>query len=280
MGESRETATDVPITDADMRRFHRLAPVVLGRAGPAYFREEFGRTFSLLLVGGIPLFGLVFMDWSAVEWLLFLLASAWVGILCDAAKVYLLRSQIQRAGDVALEDNFVWTIVDSVRAGKRVAPRDHLRAKYQPGLGVFVDFVFGGFGTLIVVMLLPYSPGDVFGTNRALRVSLLGFLGYRVLFTAWEILVHRGESADGGRVKAIPGLRGTGLFLLAFLVVALYGDESEASTVGESGAWWVMLVVNSLAIVFAILNAWGVRMVQDNARWLRRYVESKAAGVV
>lgn len=258
-----------------MERFHTLASTTLGRTNRAYFVDEFGRSFSWILMAAIPLVGLLYFDWSASEWLLFLLIGAWTGIILDSFKLYFLNDQIMKSADAAYEDNFVWTIVDSLREDKQEAPADHLRAKYQPGMGVFVDLVFGGIGTMMTLALFPDSILDTLQTN-SLRWSVLGMTAYRVALTVWEIIEQRSTQTEDRQVRVAVGLRGVGLFMLGFLVAMIVGDEVKPRFSGDQTAWWTMLLVNALTIFGSLLNVWGISMIYSNSKWLRRYLEERA----
>lgn len=263
------------ITQADMVRFHGLAETTLRRCGPAFFHDEFGRAVSWIIVGAIPIVGLVSFGWSATQWMLFLLIGAWVGIICDAFKFYFLQKQIMASANAASEDNFVWTIVDSLRAKKEVAPSDHLRAKYQPGIGIVIDIVFGGVGTIMVLGLFPGFEFKGWAENGSLKWSVAGFVAYRVAFTIWEILEQRSFKTEDRQVRVAVGLRGVGLFMLGFLVAFISGDEQNAWTKNPQIARWVMLAVNSLAILGSLLCIWGVAMIRSNAHWLQIYMDER-----
>jgi hypothetical protein len=75
-----------PITAADRERFHRNAPAALVRRGPAFVGETFAEAFETLLIGGVPIVGMLRFGWSADQLLLFLLIGTWTAILLDFAK--------------------------------------------------------------------------------------------------------------------------------------------------------------------------------------------------
>lgn len=256
-------------------RFHALADTTLRRSNRAYFADEIGRSFSWILMGAIPIVGLLYFKWSAREWLIYLLVGAWTGVLLDIFKLYFLYGQIMKSANAAYEDNFVWTIVDAMRQGEDMAPHDHLRARYQPKMGILVDIVFGAVGTVMTIGLFPE---DVFAAFEisTLFWSVIGMVAYRVAFTAWEIIEQRASETEDRTVRVAVGLRGVGLFLLGFLVAMIVGDETHPRSSGDQTAWWAMLIVNALAIVVSLLNIWGMYMIRGNARWLRTYLADKS----
>lgn len=266
-----------PITRAHMERFHGLAESVLARTDSAAAIEELGRSLSWFVAGAIPLFGLAMLDWSPQEWLLFVLAGAWIGIACDCAKLHYLRAPILETAERAYDDNFVWTIVDALRSGEHAAPMEHLRGRYNPRAGVLIDLGFGGIGTLLVVLLLPYSLGELWSSSPALRWSVLSFALYRLLFAAWEIVAHRTEGTAPRSVRVAIGLRGVGLFLLAFLTAMVFDVDQNGTSLPEQGGRWMMGLVNLLAVAAAAGNVWGVAMTRANARWLGEYLGRRNA---
>jgi hypothetical protein len=279
-----------PITPADLDRFHRNAPAALARRGRGYVAESLLNGMQTILVGGVPILGLLYWGWSGMEMLLFLIVIAWVGILCDAAKVLWLRERAEAFARAGYDDWHVWVVADAIRSGKHEAPPAHLRAKWQPVAGVAVDFVMGGVSTLLIVVQLMAKAG--LGLHslqaRALLIGLAATAGFRIVFTVWQIVHHwrsrrfrRAENrsaetadADSDRaVKAAVGLRGVGLFLLMFLTMML----TEGGP-GMDAAWMIMLVVNGLIVLLGVANLLGPLIVRGETRWLRQYLASEAAG--
>jgi hypothetical protein len=283
------TSDMAPITPADLDRFHRNAPAALARRGRGYVAESVLNGAQTILVGGVPILGLLYWGWSGMEMLLFLIVIAWVGIVCDAAKVLWLRERAEAFASAGYDDWHVWVVADAIRSGKHEAPRAHLRAKWQPVGGVAIDFVMGGVSTLLMVIQLAAKAG--LGLHsfqaRALAIGLALMAGWRIVFTVWQIVHHRRGSrrwagspvaasanADSDRpVKAAVGLRGVGLFLLVFLVVAL--TENELSV---DAARMIMLVVNGLVVLLGVVGLLGPLIVRGETRWLRRYLADRATG--
>ena len=284
----RRISEMVPVTSADMDRFHRNAPAALARRGRGYVTESVLNGVQTILAGGVPILGLLYWGWSGMEMLLFLIVIAWAGIVCDAAKILWLRERAEAFARAGYDDWHVWVVVDALRSGKNEAPPDHLRAKWQPVAGVTIDFLMGGASTVLMVIQLAATAGLGLQTfqARALAIGLVLMAGFRIVFTAWQIVHHwRSRSTRGGEkaavaradadrpVKAIVGLRGTGLFLLLFLVVALTENK-----LGMDAAWMIMLVVNGLIVLLGVVNLLGPVMSRGETRWLRQYLADRTAG--
>jgi hypothetical protein len=125
---------------------------------------------------------------------------------------------------------------------------------------------------------------------RALLIGLGLTAGFRIVFTVWQIVHHWRSrrfrkaknaiaeiaNADSDRaVKAIVGLRGTGLFLLMFLTMML-----TEGGLGMDAAWMIMLVVNWLVALLGVASLLEPLISRGETRWLRQYLADKAAGGV
>jgi hypothetical protein len=279
----------IPITPADLDRFHRNAPAALARRGRGYLAESVLNGAQTVLIGGIPILGLMYWGWSGMEMLLFLIVIAWVGIVCDAAKVLWLRERAEAFARAGYDDWHVWVVADAIRSGTHKAPPDHLRARWQPMVGIFVDLVMGGVSTLLIVGQLVATTGLSLQSLQApaLLVGLTATAGFRVVYTIWQIVHHWRSSRapededrnvapvspDSDRpVKAIVGLRGVGLFLLMFLTMML-----TEGGIGINAAWIIMLVVNGLVVLLGIAELLGPLIVWGETRWLRQYLAERPA---
>ena len=225
----------IPLSQKDLDRFHRNAPSALARRGWSGMIEEMSAGLQTTIFGALPIVGLLWLGWSAVEMLLFLLVGLWVGILCDTVKLFCLRRRAEAFAAARYDDWHVWVVVDALRNGKREALPSQLRAKWAPMSGVFVDFCMGGFSTVLILILLIAEAGlgiDSFHTPGVL-VGLAGLSLVRIVSTALEIRHHRSNDAARGvdptqwtqrqaaqyansdrPVKAVVGLRGVGLGLV------------------------------------------------------------------
>jgi hypothetical protein len=265
-----------PITAADRERFHRNAPAALARRGPAFVGETFAEALETLLIGGVPIVGMLRFGWSADQLLLFLLIGTWTAILFDFAKYFLLAGAVERFAAAKFDDWHVWVVAGALRAGKSDAPAEHLRAKHEPAMGVFVDLACGGVGTLFILVALAEGSGVGLRellAERSVQWSLAGLFGYQLLLTAWEIVRCR-RSPGTCESQAHLGIRGLGLFLLMFLVVML---RESAGETGESAeiSRGVMLTVNGLIVALALFNVVGLLWLRGETQWLRNYMEER-----
>ena len=266
----------IPITSADMERFHQNAGAAIKRRGGSYVFDEFGGGLRAVFMGGIPLVGLLWWDWSALQLLLFYLVGSWVGILCDCAKLWLLEKQVREWGEAYYEDWHVWVVVDALRAGEQHAAPAALRAKYEPWSGVFVDFVFGGISTVLMAIGLVRSPKGVEWSelsDSSVLAWLAGMSAYQVLFTAWEIWEQKAGTAPVRKVKVAAGLRGLGLFLFMFLLV-FATDSFEQLGHGVTNT---MLAVNGLIVAWGIGTMLGPLLLIRETRWLKEYLRKRDA---
>jgi hypothetical protein len=265
-----------PLTSDDLARFRRNAPAALARRGTGFVAAELGRILGLALAGLIPIAGFFYFRWSASEMLVFLLVGAWLGILCDAVKFFMLPSQVQRFGDAYYDDWHVWVVANALRRGEDVAsghtaPKSHLHAKYQPALGVFVDFVVGGIATALICVALAevdFNFRTELWENAGLWKWLALLAAYDVALTVWEITRHKLNGNIAGRVKVAVGMRGLGLFLLLFVVVMIH----DALGANGSVARGVIVFVNAAILATAAFNALGLFWMRTETNWLRDYL--------
>lgn len=269
----RQEIERTPLTPADIERFHQNASAALARRGPALVGETFASTFESLLIGGVPIIGMLKFGWSADQLLLFLLIGVWTAMLLDAAKYLLLAGAVERGAAAKFDDWHVWTVASALRAGKTAAVTSHLRVRHEPAMGLFVDFVCGGVGTLFILLALATGPGAGLRealSDRSVQWGLAGLIGYQALMAAWEIArcLRAPQSAE---TKSLLGMRGLGLFVLIFVVVMI------RESVGQSGqtARGVMLAVNGAIIALALFNLTGLLWLRGETRWLRNYLDER-----
>jgi hypothetical protein len=275
MSKTRQNTEKVPITAADMERFHKNAPAALKRRQGTFVFDEFGAGLRSVFVGGVPLVGLLWGDWSSLQLLLFLLVGSWVGILCDFAKMWQLQKAILEWGQAFYEDWHVWVVVDALRVGETQAAPTYLRAKYEPWSGVFIDFACGGIATVMICMGLIRSPSSVDWSDLNQGNVLLWLVGvtiYQVVFTVWEIVEYKSNRTPARKVKVAVGLRGVGLFLFMFLLVAVT-DGFEQSGPGVQRA---MMAVNAAIVVWGIFTMTGpLLLLRKETAWLKNYMMNR-----
>jgi hypothetical protein len=265
---------EVLITAADMARFHRNAPAAIKHREGTYAFDEFGNGLRSVFLGGVPLIGLLWFDWSSSQLMFFLLVGIWIAILCDFAKLWFLEKPIREWASLSYDDWQVWTVAAALRAGKNSAVQSHLRAKYEPWAGVLVDIAFGGLSSVLIPVALAEAGEGIDGTilqDRGVKYSLIGLVVYQVLFTVWEIVAHRRGLGGNRQVKVKLGMRGLGLFLLMFLLVMVadnWGEQSSATRIA-------MLVINAGIVFMGVVTMVGPLMIRRETQWLREYLAKR-----
>ncbi len=277
MSKKRTNAEHMsPLTPADLERFRRDAHAAVKRRGRGFFFEQWAHSFELILMGAVPIVGMALFDWSGMALLVFMLAGAWTAVACDAFKYVLLRPVVDREAEAYTNDQFVWVVVEALQKKTREVPTAHAGAAYLPGVGLFVDLLFGGISTVVIVAALAVTeagfPGDVLG-DAGYVLGLVAFIVCQVLLAIWLVLEHRLGHSEGP-VKLHAGLRGVGLFFLMFIVVVISDKLSEKAAVSRI----VMIVTNSLIILVGVLNLVGMRWVRQETIWLRDYLGKRQAG--
>ncbi|MBX3432336.1 MAG: hypothetical protein KF847_03200 [Pirellulales bacterium] len=284
---SRAAVEDVPLTSADYARFHKNAPAALARRGAGFAWEETVDALQRILFGALPIVGMLRWEWSGEAMFAFLIAGLWVGIACDAAKYCFLSSQAEAFAQSRYDDWHVWIVAGAIRDGTHRAPPAHLRAKWAPQSGVFVDFFLGGASTALLVILLVRSAGmgwaDVAVPSVAIGLAVTAAV--RIAGTIVEILQHRRADragfgvaplkfADAERpVKCAVGLRGVALFLLLFPAAMI----AESDSLRQSAPRLLMLGVNGLIVLSGLVNLAGPLLLRGETRWLRDYLARRDA---
>jgi hypothetical protein len=266
----------VPITAADMGRFHRNAWAAVKRREGSYAIDEFGAGLRSVFLGGVPVVGLLWWEWSSLDLLVFLLVGTWVAIVCDFAKLWLLEKQIREWANVSYDNWHVWTVVHALRNGEDRAPKSHLGAKYEPWAGVLIDFVVGGLAISLICIGLLRSPGGIAWTDlssRNLLFWLAALVCYQATFAVWEIAEHKSGRAAGRHVKVALGMRGLGLFILMFVVVAVTDGFEEVG----SGVQRAMLAVNGAIVALGLMTMVGPLLIRAETAWLRNYLKERDA---
>ena len=270
----------VPLTQADLDRFHKNAPAAVRRRGWHAMREEVFCGAQTVLYGGLPIVGLLWWDWSATGMLMFLLFGSWIGIFCDAAKFMALQKQAVAFAAARFDDWHVWVVTAALRDGTNEVYPAHIRAKWQPFAGLFVDFVMGGISTFLVVVMLTsggWLNAEVF-QSLGFFLGLVSLLVIRIGGTVAEIVHHKlnggdlAVRADEDRpVKVRVGLRGAGLFLMVFLTAMLTEGEGEPTVAPKN----IMLVIHGLVVTMGLLKLFGPIMLRSETEWLRNYLAKR-----
>jgi hypothetical protein len=245
---------------SDQAFFAQHADSALRRRDARFFEARRALWVDWLLTGGIGLFGLLVLGWSAATAALLLLATFWVGLIADLV-LWLLRSRelrisYQSAGD----DMRFWQLVALLR-GKRRQPPDP--GSHPPlVLSLCVDLVAGC--TASVLML---SGLDTAGIDLIAELTSPGLLISAALVAAGGIgpgLRARFTPAADGSVP-LPvfsvGQRGIGLLVLTFALMAVGGGALSARLLmGCAYGFFVLMA--------AIELIWGVPELRRERDWL------------
>ncbi len=273
MSKTRD-ADMVPITAADMERFHRNASEALKRRAGTYAFDEFGAGLRSVFLGGVPVIGLLWFDWSSAQLMFFLLVGTWIAMLCDFAKLWFLEKQIRAWGNASYDNWHVWTIVAALRAERKTAPKSHLGAKYEPWAGVLVDLALGGISTGLICVALAEAGKNIDWQvlqERSVVISLLALVLYQMLFTAWEIFDHKWDPVQDRKVIVAVGIRGLGLFVLMFLMIGLADGWSKDG----SAIKIAMLVVNGAIVLWGLATMFGPLFIRQETAWLKDYMQKR-----
>ncbi len=265
-----------PLTDDDLERFHENAPNALKRRDGGFFREQIGSSIELVVMGTIPIVGMVAFDWSAESPLLFMLAGAWMAIICDSLKYFLLRSAIERQLTEMGDDAHVWLVAEAIKDNKKEYPAHHGGGGgVTARSGLICDFLFGSISTALILYLVVGATksnlATLFFRESGLVIALAIFVACQFLQTLALIVAHKADTASGRGIQFRAGLRGAGLFLLLWMVMFIH------DSLGEGGATLrnVMLLANGGLVLIGVLNGYGMILLRQNARWLREYLKRR-----
>lgn len=262
------------LSPEDLRRFAINAPAALARRGGGFFLREIARGIEQMLYGVWPLIGLWWLGWSTIEMVGFFFVRMWIGILCDLFKLCTLHSAVMRWAKVKYDDWHVWVVAQALRDNQKQLVESHLRAQYQPWLGVLVDFVFGGVGTVGIIGMLIERGSDEFRIpleGSFFFISLVLCVIFPLVMTAWEVIRQRVAEDAPGDVTIASGGRGIALFLLMFVAVIAQSSEANAGDL----AMWLMVAVNGAVIFAGALNVFGYWLVKGETRWLEQYLAKR-----
>jgi len=260
------------LTAEDFDRFHKSAPSVLESRTWGYFLGEMETSIHLVLSGVIPIVGVLVWDWSATNWIVFLLIGCWLGLVCDVIRLTFLNRQIEKYWNRVIEDTFVSVVSEAVRAEKSEVVAAHVPSQPEYRVGIFVDLIFGGIATFLIAEKLPENlTAEIFGRPWFLP-SLAMFIAYRLGMTAWEIVDQHIHPRKKPVIKLALGLRG-GCMFFAMFVVMICCDEARA--VGTER--YAVYGINGAMILVGLLNLGGMFMIIGETRWLRKYLGEKGA---
>lgn len=271
-----EQADGVALSAWDMEVFHRNAPAALARRSGEYLFEDVTTNLERILMGTVPIVGLVAFGWSAVEMFAFLLIGLWTSFVCDVVKCLTMYRRVDDQMQSWNRDQHVWAVAQALRTKERRIQTPQ-KDEMTPAVGLVLDVVFGGIGTAVTfVIALEVHPNiaEQLFANKAFVYGALGFAAYQLLRLIWEVAAHAMGRGVDRPVKVLAGARGIVLFLLMFVVLM---SRDYAGKQGDT-LKVVMLVVNGLMVGLSSLGMLGLAMMRRETRWLREYLEKRGQG--
>jgi hypothetical protein len=257
-----------PVTPAHVEAMERGAAAALGRRSPAYFIEVGLDGFGIATTGALSLAALWFWNAPPAPILLWLLASAWIGICGEWLKYALLGTLVQREMAVIADDMQVWFVAEALRSNDANL-RGRVMTSYTPLRAMAFDLVAGTAAT--AAMVAAVSTAGVEWTqwldlDPGLRLTIAAVLGLQVGNLLWTTASHRLGSRHV-QADFSGGVRGAALVVLAVLVLYFGAGDGDLRR-GLS-------VANGLLLLFAMFHAAGTIVQWRECRWLRDYLRSR-----
>lgn len=263
MARSGRGQQPVPITREMRDRVARNARAAISRRRGGYWIEQLIALLQWFVVAATSLAGLLLFGWSPLAMLAFLLASAWLNVAGDLLRWLLFRRRVRAFAETFSDDAEVWAVAIALHEGRQVLAPDQA-GRYAVGVGLFVDLVFGGAATAVMLGALHahgIDPWADFRVDGPIRWTLLAIVALQLLGLAWALLSHAVGSQRDVPMKITPGARGLGLFILMFVVMAL-GDEGRQ-------LWLPLVIANGLLLLLGVAGLAGLLlMLRDHPRAL------------
>lgn len=260
-------ARSVPITPAMTERFRALAPEALARRKRAGMAGHLGEVLQWLLLGGLGLHALLTMDVGATAVMVLFLVGLYAGIIAEAVVYVVARAKVQAQMARLSDDRFVWAMVGALSTDQKEIP-DHAEQKTSAGCGLILDLMFALLCGIAWALWFRHSGTDVLAVlaDPRMKLPLIAVVLLPVI-TAISTLVALRHGADGA-IKA--GSRGLALFAMTFSLM-FFSESANAS-------FAVMLIVNLLALVMAVLSAFGTVLVRREEYWLQHHLAATSTG--
>ncbi|AVP97305.1 hypothetical protein C7S18_08915 [Ahniella affigens] len=260
MRSESTSSSQVTITTDFERRYRQHAAGALSRLTPAILRAQAWNMVHWSLIASSGLFGLYQLGWSPLSLLLLLVAGHSGGVLAEALKWLLFRTEYRAAVDTENEDRLVWAMVMAYRKGEKRIFASALQ-QTDPGQSVMVDsYAMAAAIALLGLQLraLGLEPAALFEDRwwllNAILAMLWPFLGL------FDLQMARQSGAPIAHQQFQPGGRGMGLLL----VVAMFLWLSDAAESVRT----LMMVIFVVTILVAVLAGFGLKVMADQRRWL------------
>lgn len=255
-----------------MRSFRAGATAALARRGIGFSVENWLQSIELGLVGAVGLLGLLVLDWSPAAALAALLLGVWANWCGDLIKYVLANRAVGRMSEDAAVDAQVWAVANALMEGDSRYRSDRV-TRYHPGLALFVDLLFGGVATAVIVGVTGlFVPAVWVGilANPEWRWILLGLVWWQLMAAVWTAARHAWLGERAGSIRFGAGGRGIGLFLFMFPIVFMLDGKPGAA----GGA---MVIANLGLLLLAALSLFGSWLIQRETGWLRDWLRSERA---
>ena len=274
MSESQLNQRLKELQRRDEERFLRNAQLAVRHRGARFQLDLWRCSVEYILLGGIPLVGILHYGWSAAEPLAFLMIGLWTSIASDWLRYGALFRAVEAEAKLCNDITYALDVAAVIRRGEKQSYRAGRKAKYDPAAGMIIDTAAGAIATAVVCIAVTRSNPELLESLFAERSFVLGVAGmvaYQWLFTIWEIVNHRYFATSEHLVRVHAGLRGIGLFLLAVLVIM----TSDLASEGALSAEIVMQIVNGCFTLFGLCIAASALMLRREVAWLRAYLQSQ-----
>ena len=145
---------------------------------------------ATILAGGVPLIGLLLLDWSPATAVLALLLNLWLTMFEDLAKIVRARGRLAAQQQLCNQDEFVWPIVRALARrrrtldGRDLPVPELLDVPHRPD----VPFVFAILATIAVAAHTPVH------ANTKVSLDFQGLTGVPV------VALEGGDSVDAAPV--------------------------------------------------------------------------------
>ena len=266
----------VKLTTAELERFHENAPAALTVRGAGFIFERVACSAETVLMGVVPLVGMLASNWSPHALSVFLLAGVWTAIVCDCLKYAALHAAVAREAHESERNRRVWLVVDMLRRKQQVR---EVIVEYRPYAGLLADVIAGSVATTVLVVGLLTSSSGAFGLlfhDMGFVLSLVGFVAYQLTLTVWIVLDHQFGSGRKRPLGINGGWRGIGLLLLMTLVLLIQlGPKDQAPSIS---AKTLVLIADGWFILLGGLNSLNMVHVLRETAWLRAYLRQRRGG--
>lgn len=250
------------IDAGDQEWFVQHMPTALARRDAGYLVSLRRRWIEWVITGGIGLFGLLVLDWSALHAVMLLLITHWLGWLTDLVQWRLRAKALLLAYRIEHDDTRFWQLVAILR-GKRRAVVDRNTAP-PLGLSIAVDLVAGAVATVLTLQGLQRSGAELMPAliSSSVVAAALLILAFGVLPDLRSRLALQPDGSVTLPVFRV-GQRGIGLLVLVFGLMAAGGGTL-------AGSWLMGCVYGFFMLMGAIELRWGVTHAKAEIEWLRR----------